>query len=877
MKRSAPPAPPASPAPAPVRGGFLWVILCLAAVLLALFSRSFESSQVLFSSDGPLGAVSARFAAVPEAYTGMWQDLYWVGGHVGSAFPSLTYAFLWLLKPVAFAKFYEPFSLLVLGLSAWLFFRQWGFRFGVCLIGALAAMLNTDFFSYACWGLGTLTLSVASIFLALAALGPPSGRRVWIRTALAGLAVGMAVMEGFDVGAILSLYMAAFVLFHAVQGAFRDRRAWFKGAGRLALVAGMAAFIATQALDVLVSTQIKGVVGMGQDEKSKTDRWNEATMWSLPKAETFRVIIPGLFGYRMDTQEGGQYWGAVGQTPGVIQTRHSGSGVYGGVLVVVVAFWGFLQSLRERNNPFSDPERRMVWFWSGVMLVSLLLAWGRHAPFYRVLYALPYFSTIRNPIKFMHVFHIGLVIVFGFGLQVLWRSYLERTVTFVGSMREQLRNWWGSAPAFDKRWTTGLGGAVIASMLGWLLYTASRNDLEAHLKQAVTNDPNLASAIAGFSLTEVGWFILFLALTAAILTLVAAGVLAGVRARWAAFCLGLLLITDFTRANVPWVTYWNYQEKYATNPVIDILRTHPEEHRVAMFPYGVKSEALAFLQQFYHVEWLQHPFPYYSVQSLDMPQDPRPTSENTAYKAAFASTNLTHYTRMLQLTNTRFVFALAGGFTEAVLNQQFDPLLKRFHLHTAFGFEQAKAGAPILVRTNAAGPFALVEFTGALPRAGVYSRWQSATNDEETLKTLADPAFDPAKTVLVSGQVPAPGSVATTNQTAGTVEFVSYAPKVIQLKAVSGGPSVLLLNDKFDPAWTVTVDGQPQPLLRCNFLMRGVYLTAGQHQVEFRFRKPITALAISVSAIGVGVALLGFLMVGRRNPCSSTPVPSPKA
>lgn len=870
MKR---PTPPASSAPATVRGGFLWVILCLLAVLLALFSRSLESAQILFSSDGPLGAVAARFVRVPEAYTGMWRDIYWVGGHEGSALPSLTYAFMWLLKPVTFAKFYEPFSLLVLGLCAWLFFRQWGFRFGVCLIGALAAMLNTDFFSYACWGLGTITLSVAFTFLALAVLGPPSGTRMWLRTALAGLAVGLAVMEGFDVGAILSLYMAAFVLFHSVQGAYRSSGAWFKGAGRLALLAGMAAFIAAQALDVLVSTQIKGVVGMGQDDRSKTERWDQATMWSLPKAETFRVIIPGLFGYRMDTLEGGQYWGSVGQSPGVIQTRHSGSGVYGGVLVVVVALWGFLQSMRERNNPFSDAERRMVWFWSGVMLVSLLLAWGRHAPFYRVLYALPYFSTMRNPIKFMHVFHIGLVIVFGFGLQVLWRSYLERTVTMTGSVRERLRTWWASAPTFDTRWAMGLCGAVVASMLGWLLYAASRNDLEAHLKQAVpSNDPNLASAIAGFSLTEVGWFILFLVLTTAILTLVMAGVLAGVRARWAGFCLGLLLITDFTRANVPWVYYWNYEEKYATNPLFDVLRAHPEEHRVAMFPYRV-NEALSVLQQVYHVEWLQHAFPYYGVQSLDVAQEPRPTTENKAYRATFGTTNEVDYTRMIQLTNTRFIIGLAGGFTK-VLNDQFDPVLKRFRLHTAFGLEQAKAGSSILVKTNDAGPFALVEFTGALPRAGLYSHWQSATNDQETLKTLVDPAFDPAKTVLVSGPVPASAPATTTKQTAGTVEFAGYAPKRIQLKAVSGAPSVLLLNDKFDPGWTVSVDGRPQQLLRCNFLMRGVYLPAGQHQVEFRFEKPVTTLAVSVCAIGVGFALLGLLMVGRgsRSPSGSAPV-----
>ena len=37
---------------------------------------------------------------------------------------------------------------------------------------------------------------------------------------------------------------------------------------------------------------------------------------------------------------------------------------------------------------------------------------------------------------------------------------------------------------------------------------------------------------------------------------------------------------------------------------------------------------------------------------------------------------------------------------------------------------------------------------------------------------------------------------------------------------------------------TVTVDGQPAHLLRCNYIMRGVYLTPGRHSIEFRFRTP---------------------------------------
>ena len=44
-----------------------------------------------------------------------------------------------------------------------------------------------------------------------------------------------------------------------------------------------------------------------------------------------------------------------------------------------------------------------------------------------------------------------------------------------------------------------------------------------------------------------------------------------------AACLGLLVFVDFLRANTPWVVYWNYEEKYAVNPVLEFL--HPKAFR----------------------------------------------------------------------------------------------------------------------------------------------------------------------------------------------------------------------------------------------------------------------------------------------------------
>jgi hypothetical protein len=82
--------------------------------------------------------------------------------------------------------------------------------------------------------------------------------------------------------------------------------------------------------------------------------------------------------------------------------RFTGGGRYCGILVVLIAVWSVAQSFRRRNSPFATEQKKLIWFWTAVLAVSLPLAWGRFAPmFYGLLYKLPYFSTIRNPNKFM--------------------------------------------------------------------------------------------------------------------------------------------------------------------------------------------------------------------------------------------------------------------------------------------------------------------------------------------------------------------------------------------------------------------------------------------------------------------------------------------
>jgi hypothetical protein len=853
-------------------------LLAVAGVVAAFFWPSLKPELVLFANDGPLGANKALADSLPEGFTGLWSPLTWTGGWTGSALPTLTYALLWVLGPVGFAKFYAPICVALLGMSVWVLLWRLGLRPSVCLVGGIAAALNMNFLSYACWGLGTLNLCMAWVSLALAALVSDGlGSRRW---PLAGVAVGMSVMEGFDNGAIMSLYISAFVLFLAWRGHATAARDVGRSAAALAKVALAAALVAAHALTMLTGTQIKGIVGTAQDRQARDANWHFATQWSLPKIESLGILVAGAFGYGMpemygksaDAVGGANYWGAVGQdidwetylrspNPDPAKApaktlRFTGAGFYVGVFVAITALWALLQAARGAAGSLDAGERRQVWFWTATAGISLLLAFGRHAPFYQFIYALPYFSTIRNPVKFLHPFSLAIVILSAYGFEALWRRAAHQRSSPALALRAHWTAWWQAASSFERRWMHGLAIGIGLSVLATMLYAASRVELERHL-QRVAFSPELARSVAGFSVRQVAWFALTFAVSSGVFALLLSGWFHGRRARWGPIAVALLVSGDLVRASLPWRVHYDYQTKYASNTIIDLLRQRPHERRVTSPPLPMPPELVYFRSMIYYQDWLQNLFPFYGIQSLDIIQMPRVPEEYVAYNQALVSS----LARLWQLTNTRFVL-LPLGYLDA-LNEQLDPVQKRFRLHTAFEFYQLRTNGPILLRTNTTGPFALFEFAGALPRAKVYTHWQASTNDTRTLQQLANPAFDPHSTVLVADSAIGTPTTSATNQPAGGVEFERYEPMRIRLRATATAPSLLLVNDRFDPQWRVTVNGTAAPLLRCNYLMRGVALQPGQHTIEFRFQQPPGSLWLSLASIAAAVVACGVLACGR--------------
>jgi hypothetical protein len=901
----------------------LFAASLLVAAVLAFFARSFFPDYVVFSNDGPLGLQKAAWLHLPQAFLGQWYDLNSVGTSAASSLPDFTSVIRWCIGPTGYAKLGAPISLWILGFGAYFCFRRFGTAIMPSLLAGLAACLSTGYFTNACWGAAPPVIAFGMDFVALGVLAKRDKFPFWIAPALAGMAVGLNVMEAADIGALFSMLIAAFVMYQALTedgSPVLARVGW--GVGRTLIVAVFACFIAAHAVSMLVGTSIKGIVGTEQDEKTKAERWDFATSWSVPKRETLALVVPNLFGCTVMTPGAANYWGGMGTDPEWDRyfasneqgsppqpghfLRHTGRGIYLGAFVVLVGAWTVMQSFRRKDSVFTIAEKKLIWFWFAVAIIGLLLAFGRFAPFYRLVYKLPYFSTIRNPEKFLHFVSFSSVFLFAYGVHALHRLYIN--VPLVAAPSGRLKAWWAKAKAFDRRWVVGTFCVLVLSLVAWGLYASMRGQVEDHLVKlqrldslrngreldaaALNGAHDFAASQVSYSLRQVGWCVLVLTLGSGLLLLIFSGAFAGRRARWAGIFLGIILVGDLGRANWPYIVYWNYKEKYEVGhpePVIDFLAKKPYEHRVAYLlpPPLYTPDAFAYFHQLYEIEWKQQLFPYYDIQTLDIVQMPRTPQDLEAFNSTFQlkfkrdkqnrllldqnghpmldETSMYLLGRLWQLTATRYLLGPAPLLD--AINQQFDTvpnrfrIIQRFDLGPRYGADQSDPyGLPGAVPTdNPNAHYALFEYTAALPRAALFSNWQVNTNGQAVLQTMAATNFDASKTVLVSDPLPASAHPTVTNEPAVAATITSYEPADIKIDAEATSPSILMMCDKYDPGWKVWVDGKRSEVLRCNFLMRGVYLEPGRHKVEFKFRPNVKMLYVDMAAIVLGLCLIGYV------------------
>jgi hypothetical protein len=154
-----------------------------------------------------------------------------------------------------------------------------------------------------------------------------------------------------------------------------------------------------------------------------------------------------------------------------------------------------------------------------------------------------------------------------------------------------------------------------------------------------------------------------------------------------------------------------------------------------------------------------------------------------------------------------------------------------------------------------------------LPRSFVVYASEVVADDEEALAQMQDPAFDPARQVILAEGEALPGQ-----GDSSTVDLLVYRPEEVQAHAVLDSLGYLVLTDTYYPGWVATVDGKSEPIARADLYFRAVKLEAGDHLVTFRFEPASVrqGLGISLTAGLVwGVAMItAVARIGRKRSSS---------
>jgi hypothetical protein len=156
----------------------------------------------------------------------------------------------------------------------------------------------------------------------------------------------------------------------------------------------------------------------------------------------------------------------------------------------------------------------------------------------------------------------------------------------------------------------------------------------------------------------------------------------------------------------------------------------------------------------------------------------------------------------------------------------------------------------------------LYENLRSLPRARLVSHVLLEPDDARAL-ALLHPGKLARDSVIVDRPVEWP-TEGTQTAEEETIEWVADGYDEVELRVSTPRRAILVLADLHWPGWRVLVDGEERPLLRVDYLLRGVALAPGTHRVVFRYEPASIRWGGVLSASTAAILCVGAALALRR-------------
>ena len=776
---------------------FLLCALFFIVIAAITFRCAWGADMVFSASDVNIGGLAHRKNAGMDLFFGFFGSSPVLGSTNYSY--SLFNIFVALIPLHLFSDLFYGTVLATGSLSLVWFLRLWKRSWAASIFGALIAFWFNSIMLAAgghVYKMEVLAFSVLSLCFIEKAIRAVSFRKSTGFSLLAGLAVGVMMIEQQDVALLAGLFVGPYALFRLVQAHRFALLRWVCVLFPIALVSLMLSGY------TLSKSYRDNITNAAQVQGNGDGKWDYVTQWSMVPSEWPDLVALGWSGWSSNNPEG-PYWGKLGQSAEWEVTKQGFRNFkltsnYFGIIPFLLGGLGLAMALRGRKSE----EGAQILFWSVAGLLGLWLAFGKYSILYKLFYQFPVVGNIRAPIKFLDNFQICLGIVAAYGLDCLLIG---------GAGKKSSKVLWVVSSV--------LAGLMLLTGLKLLAFPSAQ---KAEFTQ-IGFGPYVDTILANMSNA---WF------HGALLAFIAAALIFMVwkgwkSTTWIAVIFIVVLSVDSLVLTSHYFRAENISALKKGNVVTNFLKENQGNERAFFMDQGG-----------IYNRWLAVDRAYHGLNIFNIWQMNRMPSE---YKE-FLGTVGRNQIRLWELSAIKYIAAPSEILQQFSKNPQlgrmFTPVLN-YQVPTAQGMRKD----------------VLLEFKAAIPRFALFSGWDVQPLEKQCA-ILAGAKHNPQTTLLLE---PIAGIALQKSANKNMpVKSAVLTKKDATVSLSVSEPAILRFAQRHQPGWQVFVDGKEAVLLRVDYLCMGVQLPPGEHVVQFKCPRTHEALYVAIVFVVslVGGALL---------------------
>lgn len=152
------------------------------------------------------------------------------------------------------------------------------------------------------------------------------------------------------------------------------------------------------------------------------------------------------------------------------------------------------------------------------------------------------------------------------------------------------------------------------------------------------------------------------------------------------------------------------------------------------------------------------------------------------------------------------------------------------------------------------------ENMNVLPKAFFVDSVITTQSPAEAYAYLNPGAIDFTRTAVVE----ASAAIIANPDSVASVEVTRYTGPEISLKVTRSKPGFLVLSEIYYPdGWIAELNGEEIPIYKTNYLLRGIEVPAGEHEVEFRFEPESYRIGVMLASFSLFIQILlgGVILV----------------